>query len=67
LVALLVLGIVGSLPVIGDYMPVSLGKIASDLVLGRDPGFVLGPILFNIALVPILFGITWLTFRRQEL
>jgi ABC-2 type transport system permease protein len=67
LVAMLVLGIAAALPVIGDYMPVSLGKIATNFVLGKDPGFVFGPILFNIALVPILFGITWLTFRRQEL
>ena len=67
MLALLVLGIVAQLPVVGDYMPTSLGKIASDLVMGRDSGFVLGPILFNIALVPALFGIMWLTFRRQEL
>ncbi len=67
LVALLVFGIVAQLPIIGDYVPSSLGKIAADLVLGKDPGFVLGPILFNIALVPALFGLTWLTFRRQEL
>jgi ABC-2 type transport system permease protein len=67
LVALLVLGLMAQLPVIGDYMPTSLGSIASNLVLGNDPGFILGPIVFNIALVPILFGITWLTFRRQEL
>ena len=67
LVALLVLGILATLPVVGEYMPTSLGTIASNLVLGKDPGFVLGPILFNIALVPVLFGITWLTFRRQEL
>jgi ABC-2 type transport system permease protein len=67
LVALLVLGILAQLPVIGDYMPTSLGTIALNVVLGQSPGFVLGPILFNIALVPVLFGITWLTFRRQEL
>ncbi|MGD0863510.1 MAG: ABC transporter permease subunit [Candidatus Limnocylindrales bacterium] len=67
LVALLVLGIIGTLPVIGPYMPSSLGSPASDLVLGKDPGFILGPILFNIALVPALFGVTWLVFRRQEL
>ena len=67
LVALLVLGILANLPVIGEYMPTSLGTIALNMMLGKDPGFVLGPILFNIALVPILFGITWLTFRRQEL
>ena len=46
-------------------MPASLP--ASELVLGKDPGNFLGPLLFNIALVPALFGATWLTFRRQEL
>ena len=67
LVALLVLGIVGALPVIGPYMPTSLGAPAADLVLGKDPGNFLGPVLFNVALVPALFGVTWLAFRRQEL
>jgi ABC-2 type transport system permease protein len=67
LVALLVVGIIGALPVVGPYMPSSLGQPASDLVLGKDPGNFLGPLLFNIALVPALFGATWLTFRRQEL
>ncbi len=67
LVALLVLGIVGALPVIGPYMPSSLGTPARDILLGYDPGFILGPILFNLALVPVLFGVTWVTFRRQEL
>jgi ABC-2 type transport system permease protein len=65
--AFLVMSIVGELPVIGPYMPTSLGTIARDLVMGRDPGFVLGPILFNVALVPAFFVITWLTFRHQEL
>jgi ABC-2 type transport system permease protein len=67
LVALLVFGILAQLPVVGDYMPTSLGKVASAVVLGNDPGFVLGPILFNLALVPVLFAMTWLAFRRQEL
>jgi ABC-2 type transport system permease protein len=67
LVALLVLGIVGALPVIGPYMPSSLGAPAADLVLGKDPGNFLGPALFNVALVPALLGATWIAFRRQEL
>ena len=67
LVALLVLGILGALPLIGPWMPSSLVIPASDLVLGKDPGSILGPVLFNIALVPALFVATWLTFRRQEL
>ncbi|MGA2514014.1 MAG: ABC transporter permease subunit [Candidatus Limnocylindrales bacterium] len=67
LVALIVLGILGALPVIGDYMPPSLGTPALDLMLGRDPGELLGPVLFNVGLVVALFGITWIAFRRQEL
>jgi ABC-2 type transport system permease protein len=65
LVALLVMGLVGAIPVVGAFMPSSLP--ASQLVLGKDPGNFLGPLLFNVALVPVLFAATWLTFRRQEL
>ena len=67
LVSLLVLSVLASLPIIGPYMPISLGKIAADLIGGRDPGLVLGPIVFNILLVPAVFLATWLVFRRQEL
>lgn len=67
LVALLVFGIVGALPVVGPYMPSSLGTPARDILLGRDPGSIAGPVLFNLALVPVLFTAMWLVFRRQEL
>jgi ABC-2 type transport system permease protein len=67
LVALLVMGLVGALPVIGPYVPSSLGEPARALALSEDPGSILGPVLFNLALVPALFGATWLAFRRQEL
>jgi ABC-2 type transport system permease protein len=67
LVAMIVIGIVAALPTVGPYMPMSLGTVAMDLCLGRDPGDVLGPILLNVALVPALFGLTWVAFRRQEL
>jgi ABC-2 type transport system permease protein len=67
LVAMIVLGIIAALPTVGPYMPMALGDVAMKLCLGIDPGDVLGPILFNIALVPALFGTAWLAFRRQEL
>jgi ABC-2 type transport system permease protein len=67
LVALLVLSILAGLPVIGPYMPMSLGNVAADLVMGHNAGNQLGPILFNVLLVPALFLATWLVFRRQEL
>jgi hypothetical protein len=48
-------------------MPSQLGEPGMALALGLDPGWILGPILFNVALVPMLFGVTWMVFRRQEL
>ena len=67
LVALVVFGIAGALPVVGPYLPTSLAGPASDLMLGHDPGSFLGPLVFNVTLVPVLFLATWLSFRRQEL
>jgi ABC-2 type transport system permease protein len=66
-VAFLVLGIVVSLPVIGPWSPVALLGPAQDLALGRDAGDFLWPLVFNIAAVPVLFAVTWFSFRRQEL
>ena len=67
LLAMLLLGIVAALPVVGDYSPLSLSAPALDLMLGKDPGWIAGPVLFNIVLVPVIFALTWLAFRRQEL
>jgi hypothetical protein len=67
LVLLVVMGIVGALPVVGPYMPSSLGEPARALGMGQDPGWLIGPLAFNIVLVPVLFTVTWLVFRRQEL
>jgi ABC-type transport system involved in multi-copper enzyme maturation permease subunit len=67
LLSMLVFGILAALPVVGDYSPSSLGGPALKLMLGQDPGPIAGPVLFNIVLVPALFFVTWLAFRRQEL
>jgi ABC-2 type transport system permease protein len=67
LVLLVVMGIVGALPVVGPYMPSSLSEPARAIGLGQDPGWLIGPLAFNIVLVPVLFTVTWLVFRRQEL
>jgi ABC-2 type transport system permease protein len=67
IVALIVFGIVGILPVVGPYMPVSLDVPAHRLMMGQNPGWLLGPLLFNVLLVPALFTLTWLAFRHQEL
>jgi ABC-2 type transport system permease protein len=66
-VAFLVLGLLTAYQFIGPWTPLGILNPASDLALGRDAGNFMGPLLFNIALVPGLFAVTWLTFRRQEL
>jgi len=66
-VAFIVLGILVTVPVVGPWSPLGLMTPASHLALGEDAGNFLGPLLFNIALVPALFGVTWLVFRKQEL
>jgi hypothetical protein len=66
-VAFIVLGIFVTVPVVGPWSPLGLMTPASHLALGEDAGNFLGPLLFNIALVPALFGVTWLVFRKQEL
>jgi ABC-2 type transport system permease protein len=66
-VAFLVLGILVTVPAIGPWSPLGILTPAVDLALGKDAGNFAGPLLFNIALVPALFGVTWLVFRRQEL
>jgi ABC-2 type transport system permease protein len=67
LVAMIVFGIIGAIPVVGPYMPSSLAGPAQDLLLGKDPGSLVGPVLFNLALVPAIMVAAWLAFRRQEL
>jgi ABC-2 type transport system permease protein len=66
-VAFLVIGLLASYQYIGPWTPLGILNPASDLALGKDAGNFLVPMLFNIALVPGLFAVTWLTFRRQEL
>lgn len=67
LVAALVLGLVVGLPTIGPWSPLALLIPAQHLALGEDAGNFAGPLFFNVALVPALFFVTWLAFRRQEL
>ena len=65
--AFIVLGLVAAAPVVGDWSPLALLGPADKLAVGKDAGNFLGPLLFNLALVPVFFAATWLVFRRQEL
>jgi ABC-2 type transport system permease protein len=66
-IAFLVLGILASIPMIGPWSPLGILTPAQHLALGEPAGDFLWPLVLNLALVPVLFGLTWLVFRRQEL
>jgi ABC-2 type transport system permease protein len=65
--AFIVLGILSIVPTLGHYLPTGLGEPARGLALGGAGVDVLGPTLASIALIAVLTGLSWLSFRRQEL
>lgn len=67
-VALIVTGIIGALPTIGKYMPLTLTTPAAKLAAGESPGVDLaGPLVATLLFVAVPFALAWLSFRRQEL
>jgi ABC-2 type transport system permease protein len=61
-------GILSALPNVGPYTPAGIsGAPAEALAMGTDPGALVGPLAVNIGLVVVLVGLSWLSFRRQEL
>jgi ABC-2 type transport system permease protein len=65
--AFIVIGILSAFPAIAPYLPVGLGAPARALALGQPVGDVVGPVIANVALIAAAVGLSWLSFRRQEL
>jgi ABC-2 type transport system permease protein len=66
-VAFLVLGIVLAIQPLAIWSPLGLLPEVSKLALHEPTSDFLWPLVFNVVLVPGLFALTWLDFRRQEL
>lgn len=64
--ALVVVATISALPEVGRYTPGGLVEPARALALGRSAD-VLASLAATIGLVVIVFGLAWLSFRRQEL
>jgi ABC-2 type transport system permease protein len=65
--AFLVAGILSALPGVGAYMPTSLWGAAGLLALGTVPDPLVGPIVANVLFVIVAVGLSWWSFRRQEI
>jgi ABC-2 type transport system permease protein len=65
--AFIVIGVLSVFPAIAPYLPVGLGAPARALALGMPPGDLAGPIVANVGLIAAAVGLSWLSFRRQEL
>ncbi|HET9344944.1 MAG TPA: ABC transporter permease subunit [Candidatus Limnocylindrales bacterium] len=65
--AFILIGVLSAFPSLAPYLPVGLGAPARALALGIPPGDVAGPVLANAVLIAAMAGLSWLSFRRQEL
>jgi ABC-2 type transport system permease protein len=65
--AFIAIGVLSVFPAVAPYLPVGLGAPARALALGMPPGDLAGPIAANVALVLAMVGLSWLSFRHQEL
>jgi len=67
IVAFIVVGILGVLPTIGQYLPTGLSGPARALALGVPGPDAIGPTIATLVLIGAAGFIAWLAFRRQEL
>jgi ABC-2 type transport system permease protein len=65
--AFIVIGILGVVPSVGQFLPTGLGPPARALALGRAGPDPFGPTVATVALIGLASLIAWLAFRRQEL
>jgi len=67
IVALVVAGVVSSLPNVGHFTPFGLNELASDLALQQTVTGWDWPVIVNAGYVVGALAVSWLIFRRQEL
>ena len=65
--ALVVAGVVSSLPNVGRFTPFGLNELASNLALQQTATGWDWPVIVNAALVVVALTASWLVFRRQEI
>ena len=67
IVALVVAGVVSSLPNVGHFTPFGLNELASELALQQTVTGWAWPLIVNAGFVVVALAASWLVFRRQEI
>ena len=67
LVALVVAGVVSSLPNVGRFTPFGLNELASNLALQQTATAWAWPVVANACIVVAALAVSWAVFRRQEI
>jgi len=67
IVALVVAGVVASLPNVGHFTPLGLNELAMDLALRQTAAGWDWPVIANAGFVVVALAASWLVFRRQEI
>ena len=67
IVALVVAGILSSLPNVGRFTPFGMNDLASALALQQTASGWEGPVIVNVGFVVVTLAASWLVFRRQEI
>ncbi len=67
LAVFLVTGFLSVVPAFARYLPTGLWGISEELAIGHMPDLLVGPVAVGLAIIAIALGLSWLTFRRQEL
>lgn len=67
LAGLMLSSVLSILPNLASYLPTGLWGIADELAIGHRPDPLIGPIVFNLAVVATAIALAWWSFSRQEL
>jgi ABC-2 type transport system permease protein len=66
-VCLIVIGLIGALPNVGDWMPTSLLGSAAAVALGQPAPVLAQGLVGTLVVISASFILSWWSFRRQEL
>ncbi len=67
LATLMLAGFLSVIPGVAPYLPTGLWGMAEELAVGDVPDGLIGAIASNVVIIAAAIGLSWWSFRRQEL